>query len=1232
MSKFGVGVIASAVVLFGANATADNIATIEGYSTGTVVSLDSSPVVTAIACQGGGYTVNGYTYNSWLIFVQDSTGSIGLYGALPGSYIPAVGDAVSAAGTYVPYHQIPEIGSLSNLTLVSTGNVLPTPPVFTIPQLTASTTIPESQAGYVLQLTNVTIYTDSAATIPASGNFPNSNTAFYVKDSSGNIMTMYFWVTFESVEGAMIGTPIPTGPVDITGNVEVYPGLPVEINPLAITAVPVPPPVSSPAPLLGSRTIRIVTYNIDADQDQSGPQYALPQPGLITPYNSTIPYTSSDLTSGGVLEGIGEEIINGDPAQPIDVLALQETTSNTNTVQAIVDGLNVFYAYYGNLAGYAMSPYQALSTRPATGGGPNALAYNTNTVQLLASVPVDPGGTPREVMRYEFAPAGVTPTTNNEFYVYVSHYSAGTGAGPAASRLVEATIIRNDESTNLPANARVLYVGDYNPDNDSGEPGYQTICSNSAPDGIMQGQGVDPLNIDWGPYTSAATNIDWSDPTADTNILFMLTESAGNLLYRDDLQVMTSNVYYDVAGGLQYVPGTFHTFGNNASLPYGSSVTANGNTALNDLDPILTNRFNLPATTLYADLTNTTDHLPVVADYTVPIPIPTRTIRVVTYNIQADTVGFGNPGIVSPTCGLIAPYNGPGATFTTNCTGSVTNGGVLEGIGEEIIAGDPAQPIDVLALQETTSNTITVQPIVNALNAFYAYYGNPAGYAMSPYQATECCGLGNGDGPNALVYNTNTLQLIASVPVDPPGGPSQLGSGPGQSGERREVMRYEFAPAGLTPGTNNEFYVYVTHSLSSTDTNARNGEARIIRNDETSLPANARVLYVGDFNLYYSWEPAYLTILSNTAPNGVMQGGGVDPLNVSVATNIDWGDPTTNPATVFMLDEEGYHLQERCELQMMTSNVYYDVAGGFQYVLGSHHSFGNNASLPYGSSVNNRTNTALNDLDPVLTNLTGLSAAVLLEDLTGASDHLPVVADYTIPVPLIAPVASFTARPTYGVAPLTVNFMDISTGPPTSWTWTDTNGDMSTNKNASFTYANPGVYTVQLIACNAIGCGTNTQSVTVITPFQGWQNQYFAGGNLNASAGPNVDQYGTGMNNNNKFLAGFAGNVPAGYLHIINIATSSTNVIVNYLGASGDTNYVPGIQSRTNVLDFTTGDPSGDYANTGWQDTFQTNILGVGISAAGGEGTGLGTVTNMTDFGAATNVPSRYYRVRVLLP
>ena len=99
--------------------------------------------------------------------------------------------------------------------------------------------------------------------------------------------------------------------------------------------------------------------------------------------------------------------------------------------------------------------------------------------------------------------------------------------------------------------------------------------------------------------------------------------------------------------------------------------------------------------------------------------------------------------------------------------------------------------------------------------ALNTYYNAPGMYAMSTYQATESGGdTSNGNGPNALVYNTTTVQLLASVPVDPPGGTSKLGS---SSGEYREVMRYEFAPAGVTPTPANEFYIYVSHYKSGTD-------------------------------------------------------------------------------------------------------------------------------------------------------------------------------------------------------------------------------------------------------------------------------------------------------------------------------------------------------------------------------------------------------------------------------
>src|ERR1017187_1018943 len=606
----------------------------------------------------------------------------------------------------------------------------------------------------------------------------------------------------------------------------------------------------------------------------------------------------------------------------------------------------------------------------------------------------------------------------------------------------------------------------------------------------------------------------------------------------------------------------------------------------------------------------------------------TRTLRIVSYNIDADQ-GQNGSAFTLPQPGLIAPSVG----------GSVTNGGVLEGIGEEVVNGDPAQPIDILALEETTSNAATVVPIVNGLNTFYSIHGPAVGYAMSTYQATESGGNATtGNGPNALVYNTNTVQLLASVPVDPPGGISNLGS---VSGEYREVMRYEFAPAGLTAGTNNEFYIYVSHykaSSGSSNDKARLGEATIIRsNAYVNLPANARVLYVGDFNVDdNSVEAGYQTVCSNGVPNvspRSPQGQGVDPLNIlwgpytDASTTINCSSTTTNTNILFMLSEESYERRYRDDFQIMTSNVYYDVAGGLQYVPGSYHVFGNNGSFTWAASVNSGGNTALNDLDPVLTNLYKLSASVLLEDLPGASDHLPTVADYTIPIGSTAPPsASFTASPTNGAAPLSGSFTDQSSGSITGWAWTFGDGNTSISQNPSDVYVNPGSYTVREIVTGTGGSSTNTRTalISAYDPFAWWQLNYFGSTNSNPNTAPGGDSTGTGMSNTNKFLAGFNPTNPTAYLHIISIAnTNTTDINVIYLGANGDSTWSPGIAARTNVLEFTAGAVDGSYS---------TNFVSANITNILSGGTGTGIVTNMVDPSGATNTPSRYYRVRVLVP
>ncbi len=143
-------------------------------------------------------------------------------------------------------------------------------------------------------------------------------------------------------------------------------------------------------------------------------------------------------------------------------------------------------------------------------------------------------------------------------------------------------------------------------------------------------------------------------------------------------------------------------------------------------------------------------------------------------------------------------------------------------------------------------------------------------------------------------------------------------------------------------------------------------------------------------------------------------------------------------------------------------------------------------------------------------------------------------------------------------------------------------------------------------------------------PFTTWQTHYFTGSPLNSA--PGADPLGKGMSNTNQFLAGFNPTNAAAYVHITSISrtNSGADIRVDYLGASGDSTYSPGFASRTNVLEFTTGTANGSYNSNNFASTGVSNILGGGV--------GLGTLTNMVDPGGATNTPSRYYRVRVLVP
>ena len=79
----------------------------------------------------------------------------------------------------------------------------------------------------------------------------------------------------------------------------------------------------------------------------------------------------------------------------------------------------------------------------------------------------------------------------------------------------------------------------------------------------------------------------------------------------------------------------------------------------------------------------------------------------------------------------------------------------------------------------------------------------------------------------------------------------------------------------------------------------------------------------------------------------------------------------------------------------------------------------------------------------------------------------------------VQPAAGFTGSPTYGTAPLTVQFTSTSKG-ANAYTWSFGDGGTSPAQNPRHTYRTPGIYTVSLEARDAC---TGTVSLASVSNF-----------------------------------------------------------------------------------------------------------------------------------------------------
>lgn len=122
--------------------------------------------------------------------------------------------------------------------------------------------------------------------------------------------------------------------------------------------------------------------------------------------------------------------------------------------------------------------------------------------------------------------------------------------------------------------------------------------------------------------------------------------------------------------------------------------------------------------------------------------------------------------------------------------------------------------------------------------------------------------------------------------------------------------------------------------------------------------------------------------------------------------------------------------------------------------------------------------SALYELQP--TNVSGVAGTLL-----GNLILTPSGLSFRAASGIAAPVAAFSGSPTNGVAPLTVNFTDASTGSITGWSWVFGDGNTSTNEDPSDTYSNAGSYSVTLTVSGPGGSNSFTQTNYIVVETSG---------------------------------------------------------------------------------------------------------------------------------------------------
>ena len=419
--------------------------------------------------------------------------------------------------------------------------------------------------------------------------------------------------------------------------------------------------------LPASAQLRIVDYNIAQNYD-----IASDPGGLDT-----------------IFAAIGAEVRNGF-ARPIDVLAVQETDTDGSDAVLLAGILNSVFGVSTYMA--APAPGNAVSG----GNGLPGMVYNSASVSLVGTLAFGDTGSgpsqqPRSTLRYQLRPAGYSSTA--DFYLYNSHYKAEDNSADQQRRLIEAASIR-DNSDALGEGAHALYVGDFNVYRDD-EPMYVELLAAGA------GQAFDPVNRPG----------NWSTPSQAEGLKDVHTQSpatveafTGQVLAgmddRFDFQLITGEL--QDGEGMSYLTSSYHTFGNNGTHAVNGAITTGTGAAANVLTA----------------LAQSSDHLPVVADYQLPAKMQVQVASIPTNVAVGAAVGVNV--MVENIVNAIAAIGGDELDYTLSVSGDLLGGAM--GMDVALRGGNTHQVTLNTTTTGTKSGTISVtassQGAANALFNF----------------------------------------------------------------------------------------------------------------------------------------------------------------------------------------------------------------------------------------------------------------------------------------------------------------------------------------------------------------------------------------------------------------------------------------------------------------------------------------------------------------------------------